>query len=105
MLKKARARNALPADAVDAEPEMRKFSVDLALNEESGRHGCSLQLVGNLPAVVELSGLEMVDSDSTSKPAEVKFTGDKTLKLAGSPVRLDSKLRSIWQRARNFALN
>ena len=87
VLQKARARNALPADAVDAEPETREFSVDLALNEESGLDTvAALQLVGKSPAVVELSGLEMVDSDSTSKPAEVKFTGDKTLKLAGSPV-------------------
>ncbi|MEC8570956.1 MAG: DUF1549 domain-containing protein, partial [Planctomycetota bacterium] len=36
VLEKAQARNALPADAVDAEPETREFSVDLALNEESG---------------------------------------------------------------------
>ncbi|MEE3033313.1 MAG: DUF1549 domain-containing protein, partial [Planctomycetota bacterium] len=87
VLEKAQARNALPADAVDAEPETREFSVDLALNEESGLDSvAALQLVGKSPAVVELSGLELVDSDSTSKPAEVKFTGDKTLKLAGSPV-------------------
>ncbi|MEC7499817.1 MAG: DUF1549 domain-containing protein, partial [Planctomycetota bacterium] len=87
VLKKARARNALPADAVDAEPETREFLVDLALNEESGLDSvAALQLVGKTPAVVELSGLELVDSDSTSEPVEVMFAGDKTLKLVGVPV-------------------
>ncbi|MEC8508961.1 MAG: DUF1549 domain-containing protein, partial [Planctomycetota bacterium] len=87
VLKKARARNAVPADAVDAEPETREFSVDLALNEESGLDTvAALQLVGKSPAVVELSGLELVDSDSTSEPVEVMFAGDKTLKLVGVPV-------------------
>ncbi|MEC7597379.1 MAG: DUF1553 domain-containing protein, partial [Planctomycetota bacterium] len=87
VLEKAQARNALPADAVDAEPETREFSVDLALNEESGLDSvAALQLVGKSPAVVELSGLELVDSDSTSEPVEVMFTGDKTLKLVGAPV-------------------
>ncbi|MEC7354197.1 MAG: DUF1549 domain-containing protein, partial [Planctomycetota bacterium] len=87
VLEKAQARNALPADAVDAEPETREFSVDLALNEESGLDSvAALQLVGKSPAVVELSGLELVDSDSTSEPVEVMFAGDKTLKLVGVPV-------------------
>ena len=87
VLEKARSRNALPADAVDAEPETREFSVDLALGEEGVLDSiAALQLVGKSPVVVELSGLELVDSESTSEPTEVKFTGDKTLKLTGAPV-------------------
>jgi hypothetical protein len=85
ILKKSQPRNALPADAKDAESDAREFAINLQLTDEPDAI-TALRLESRTPAVVELSGLELLSKGEDAKPAAVKFTGDKTLKLTDAPV-------------------
>lgn len=85
ILKKASARNALPADAKDMGSDTREFVIELRLASDSDEASsiAALRLESKTPAIVELSGLELL---SDGKPTEVKFAGDRTLKLTDEPV-------------------
>ena len=87
ILKKAESRNTLPADAVNAESDVREFTIDLAFSDDSESNSiAALRLESKSPIVVELLGLELISRGGESKPTDVKFTGEKTLKLTDVPV-------------------
>jgi len=99
ILRKAQPRNALPANAVDMESDVREFSIDLQLSSESDESNAmtALRLESKTPVVVELSGLALLADGSDAKPAVVKFTGERTRKLTEKPVLvgLESPVESI----------
>ena len=87
ILKKAEARNALPADAIDMEAAAKAFSIDLQLNTVDAMDKiAALQFESRTPVVVELAGLELHAESNDPKPVNVKFSGDKTLKLAKTAI-------------------
>ena len=88
LVTKSQQRNALPADAVDAESGARDFLIDLALpsEAESAETITAFQLESKTPLVVEMVGVEVHGEGQDGQPQVLKTTGDKTLKLNGKPV-------------------
>ena len=106
ILTKSQARNALPKDAADMEPETREISIDLEIsgNTKDTATVAALQVESKTPVVVELAGLELHSNEKDASPITVKFTGESTLKIAAAPVLVGLEMPVAVASAKRFRM-
>ena len=84
-VKKAAARNALPADAADQESKTKDISLDLALATDGI---AALQFESRSPNIIEVVSAQLLSKDDEKKSTAINFVGNKKLKINAEPVIL-----------------